>query len=120
MGKKESDEATLQVSNEGAPGPADIFPIFLKALESRARQELLDIFSLSFSTGNSPQVWKIAITLLFKKAGKPSGCIPSYRPASLASCVTEMLQRILHNGLYSMSETRDGLCTEQVDFPKKR
>ncbi len=59
---------------KGAPRPEDIPTTFLKALGPRARQELLDIFNFTFSTGKSPQIWKIAIILLLKKAGKPPGC----------------------------------------------
>ncbi len=58
---EELDEAILQMRAKGAPGPDDIPPTFLKALGPRGRQELLDIFILSFSTGKSPQIWKIAI-----------------------------------------------------------
>ncbi len=54
--KEELDEAILQMRTKCAPGPDDIPPTFLKALGSRARQELLDIFNLSFSTGRSPQI----------------------------------------------------------------
>ncbi len=72
---EELDEAILQMRAKGAPGPDDIpSPTFLKSLGPRARQELLDIFNLSFSTGKSPQIWKIAITLPLKKAGKQPGC----------------------------------------------
>ncbi len=68
---------------KGAPGPGDIPPTFIKSLGSRAKQELLDIFNLSSSTGKSPQICKIAIILPLKKARKPPGHISSYRPHSL-------------------------------------
>ncbi len=58
--KEEHDEAILQVRAKGAPGPGEIPPTFLKPLGPRARQELLDVFNLSFSTGKSAQIWKIA------------------------------------------------------------
>ncbi len=101
---EELDEAILQILAKGAPGPDDIPPTFLNAPGLRARQELLDIFNLSFSTGKSPQIWKIAIILPLKKAGKPPGCISSYRPVSLTSCVAKTLERILHNRLYYLAD----------------
>ncbi len=85
--KEELDKTILQMSAKGAPGPDDIPPTFFKALGPRARQELLDIFNLSFSNGKSPQIWKIAIILSLRKAEKPPGCIFSYRPVSLTSCI---------------------------------
>ncbi len=97
---------------KGAPGPDD------KALGPRARPELLDISYLSFSTGKSSQIRKIAFIVPLKKAGKPQGCISSYRPVSLTPCVAKTLERILYNRLYFLSETRDWLCTEQAGFHK--
>ncbi len=51
---EELDEAILQMRAKGAPGTDDIPRTCLKALGPRARQELLGIFNLSFSTGKSP------------------------------------------------------------------
>ncbi len=79
-----------EVRAKGAPGPDDIPPTFLKALGPRARLGLLNIFNLSFSTGKSLQIWRIAIALPLKKAGKPPGCISAYRPVSLTSCVANV------------------------------
>ncbi len=56
MRKDELGKAILQMRAKGAPEPDDIPPTFLKTLVPRARQELLDIFNLNFSTGNSPQI----------------------------------------------------------------
>ncbi len=57
----------------------DIPPTFLKVLGPRTRQQLLDILNLSFSKGNSTQIWTIASILPLKKALKPPGCMSSYR-----------------------------------------
>ncbi len=62
----------------------------------------------------------VAIILSLKKAGKPPGCIPSYRPVSLTSCVANTLERILHNRLYFGVETLDWQCTEQAGLRKHR
>ncbi len=62
----------------------------------------------------------IAIILPLKKAVKPPGCISSYRPVSLTSCVAKVLERIRHNRLYYLMETRNWLCTEQAGFCKNR
>ncbi len=69
MQNEELDEAILQMRAKSTTGPDHIPPTFLKTLGPRARQELLDIFDLSFSTVKSPQIWKIAIILPLKKTG---------------------------------------------------
>ncbi len=56
--------------------------------------ELLEIFNCSFATGTSPTIWKSAVILPLKKAGKQPGAIVSYRPVSLASCVAKTMERI--------------------------
>ncbi len=115
------DKAILLMLGISAPEPAYIPPpMFLKALGPRARQELLEIFNLSFSTGKSPQIWKIAIILSIKKAGKPPGYISSYRSVRLTSCVVKTLERILHSRLYYLAETQDWLCTQQAGFRRNR
>ncbi len=100
--------------------PVDMPSMFLKALGPRTRQELLEIFKLNFSTGKSPQIWRTAVILPLRKKGKLPACIFSYRPVSLTSYVANTLERILHNRLYYLVETRDWLCTEQAGFRKNR
>ncbi len=56
--------------------------------------ELLEIFNCSFTTGTSPTIWKRAVILPLKKAGKQPGAIVSYRPVSLTSCVAKTMERI--------------------------
>ncbi len=104
----------------GAHGPDDIPPTFLKALGPRAKNELLEIFNYSFATGTSPHIWKRAVILPLKKAGKQPGAIVSYRPVSLTSCVAKTLERMIHNRLYYLAETRGWLCPEQAGFRTSR
>ncbi len=47
----------------------------------------------------SPQIWKTTIIVPLKKAGKPLGCISSYRPVSLTSYVAK--------AFYKKSSTTD-------------
>ncbi len=54
------------------------------------------------------------------KAVKPTGGISAYRPVSLTSCAAKTLERIVHNRLYYLAETRDWLCTEQAGFRYNR
>ncbi len=67
-----------------------------------------------------PGIWKEATILALKKAGKPPGAISSYRPVSLTSCVVKTMERMVHNRLYKLAETRGWLCSEQAGFRKLR
>ncbi len=83
-----------------------------------AKTELLSIFNESFAKGVVPGIWKEATILPLKKAGKPPGAIISYRLGSLTSCVVKTLERMVHNRLYNLAETRGWLCSEQTGFRK--
>ncbi len=100
----ELDRAIRQMTSKGAPGPDDIPPTFLKALDPRTKSELLDTFNCSFATGTSPQIWKRAIILKIKKTEKQLGGV-SYRSVSLTSCVAKTMEHLIHNRLYYLAET---------------
>ncbi len=101
--KQEFNEAIVEIHIKSAQGQGDITPTFLKALGPRARLKLLEPLP-GFSSWRSPQIWKVAIILPFKKAGKPPGCIYSFRPISLTrSCVS-----------------RSGLVTDTRPLNRKR
>ncbi len=102
---------SIRPSSRCAPNAAQgqtISPLTsLKVLGARAKQEPVGIFNLSFSTGKSPQIWKITIILSPMKAGEPSGCFSSYSPVSLASCVAKPLESILQNRPYYLVAIHD-------------
>ncbi len=82
------------------------------------KAEFLSTFNESFSKGVVPGIWKEAHILQLKKAGKPPGAISSYRPDSLISCVVKTMERMMHNRLFSLTKTREWLCSKQAGFRK--
>ncbi len=108
----ELDRAVRQIRSKGAAGPDDKPPTFLKALGPRAKSELLEIFICSSVTGT--------VILRLKKAGKQPGAIVLYRSVSLTSCVAKTIERMIHNRLYYLAETRGWLCPEQAGFRTSR
>ncbi len=109
-----------QIRSKGVPGPDDIPPSFLKALCPQAKSELLEIFNSSFATGASPHIWKRAVILPLKKAGKQPGAIASYRLVILTSNVAKNMVRINHKCLYYLTETRGWFCSGQAGFRTSR
>ncbi len=105
-----------QMRSNGAPGLDDIPPSFRKALGTRAKSKLLEIFNCSFATMTSTCIWKRAVILPLKKAGKQPEAIASYRPVSPTSCVAKTMKRMIHNRLYYIAETRGWLCSKQAGF----
>ncbi len=114
------DRAIRQIRTKGAPGPGDIPPSFRKAPGPRAKTNLVEIFICSVATMTSTHIWKRAVILPLKKAGKQPEAIAYYRPVSPTSCVAKTTKRMIHNRLYYIAETRGWLFSKQADFRTSR
>ena len=109
-----------RIRKNGAPGPDDIAPTFLKALGPLALSELLRIFNDSFSGATIPQIWRHAIIIPVLKSGKPASKISSFRPISLTSVVVKLLEKIIYDRLYYLAESKGWLTNLQAGFRKNR
>ncbi len=105
----ELDLAIRQMRSKGAPARTTYRLSFLKRWAREQKSELLEIFNCSFATGTSPQIWKRAVILPLKKAGKQPETILSYRPVSLTSCVAKTMERMIHNRFSYLAEIRGWL-----------
>ena len=113
-------KAIKKIRLKGAPGPDNIPPSFLKNLGERAMQELLEIFNLSLSTSDLPQIWRNAIIIPLLKQGKPASNLASFRPISLTSCVVKLMERMLSERLYHLAESNGWFNKFQAGFRKGR
>ena len=114
MGELQS--AIKRMKGKGAAGPDNIPTTFLKALGPLALQELLSIFSSSFSLAHCPRIWRVATIIPLLKAGKSPSEVASFRPISLTSCVLKHLERIFADRLYHITETNNMFIRFQVGF----
>jgi len=117
---KELENAIKAMKKNGAPGPDDIPPSFLKNLGNNAKTKLLEIFNLSFEKGVIPGIWTKAVIIPILKQGKAASQISSYRPISLTSCVGKTLERIINNRLYYIAEQKGWISKAQAGFRKQR
>ena len=117
---EELNRAIKKMRKNGAAGPDDIPPSFLKALGPLARGELLGSFNQSLHELEVPQAWRNATIIPLLKAGKPAGSIESYRPVSLTSCIMKTMERMVHTRLYHLAEARGIFKHSQAGFRKNR
>ena len=108
--------AVKKMKGEGAAGPDNIPPSFLKSLGPLALQELLSIFNSSFSLAHCPRIWRVATIIPLLKAGKAPSEVASFRP--ITSCVVKLLERILADRLYYIAETNNMFGRFQAGFRK--
>ncbi len=116
----ELNEAIRRMKPRGACGPDSIPPSFLIHMGPLARQELLSLFNCSLSTGLVPQAWRNAEIIPILKSGKPPADITSFRPISLTSCVGKLMERVVSERLYHLTEASDLLSPSQAGFRKGR
>ena len=119
----------IQVSTEGvlkllqnlnvhkASGPDDICPRLLKESAGEIAPILRDIFQQSLDSGELPEDWLTAnISALYKKGEK---ALPSnYRPVSLTSICSKLLEHIVHSHISRYLESHNILTPRQHGFRK--
>ena len=83
-----------------ASGPDDISNRVLRESAISLAELLNRLLNLSFSLGVFPSSWKIANAVsIHKKDDRQQ--IKNYRPVSLLSKISKVMERIVHNALYS-------------------
>ena len=101
-----------------ASGPNSIPTIVLKDLKNEISVILCKLFNLSFSSGVFPNVLKISSVLpLFKKGSKLS--CGNYRPISLISNISKLLEKLMYSRLYNFLNTYNCLSELQFGFRAK-
>ena len=79
---------------------------------------LCDIVNESFSSGIIPDMMKLAKVIPLYKKNSPE--VPSnYRPISLLSVFSKIVEKLMHNRLYSFLEKYDILYSLQFRFRAK-
>ena len=95
--------------------PDRISSHMLKYMVFSISSSLHKLFKLSLSTGHFPTDWKTSnITPVFKSGAK--GSVSNYRPISLLSIPSKLLERIVHNRLLHHLITNSILSPRQDGF----
>ncbi|ORC84357.1 Tbingi protein, partial [Trypanosoma theileri] len=77
-----------------AAGPDGIYGEALQHLGPRAKAETLALFNKSLRTGVVPVSWKVGIIVPLLKPGKKATDLDSFRPVTLTSCLSKLMERI--------------------------
>ena len=87
------EEALKTLKDKKSPGPDKITNEMLEHLGTKAKSKLLGIFNKIWKTGLVPQSWREADMVPIHKKGKDQANTDSYRPISLTSCVSKLMER---------------------------
>ena len=100
---------------KSASGPDGISTQMLKICSSFISQYLSLLFNQSLSSGIVPTDWKLSNVTPVYKAGDPK-LAENYRPISLLSFPSKLLERIVHNRLLKYLLENDHLSPSQFGF----
>jgi hypothetical protein len=103
------------IDTSKATGPDGISPKLLYEAGVTIVPSLTHLINLSLSLAKVPQNWKIANVIpLFKKGDKFD--TNNYRPVSLLSCVSKILERVVFKHLYNYLRDNGLLSPNQSGF----
>ena len=108
------------MKRKGATGPDDISLTFLKSLGLLVLQELLSIFNASFHLADCPRIWRVAIIIPLLNAAKSPSHVASFWSISLTPCIIKLLERIIGDWLYYITEFNNLFSRFQAGFFKGR
>lgn len=105
-----------RLKNKKAPGVDGINNRLLKNLPNNALKYLCLIINGCLKLQHFPANWKIAKVIPLHKTGKPANLPGSYRPISLLSSISKLLERIILARLNDHVTTHSILPDEQHGF----
>ena len=79
-----------------------------------------ELFEKSINSGQLPNTWKHAIITLIPKPNKDHQTVTGFRPISLLSCLSKLLERIINIRLSEYLEKNNLIMPEQCGFRKNR
>ena len=106
--------------NDTSPGPDAISSLLLKATASAISYPLSLLFNLSITSGFFPSTWKASIVVPIPKTSPPSDSPSDYRPISLPSLVSKLLEKHIANILFAHLLSRNLIPPNQFGFVPSR
>ncbi|KAL4119620.1 hypothetical protein QTP88_012418 [Uroleucon formosanum] len=102
--------------NSKSPRPYDIPYSFIKNFPSNGQNQLLQIYNLIWESGFYPDLWRNAIIILIPKPNKNKFNISNYRPISLISTLSKLLEKMVNKRLIWFLEISKLLPSNQCGF----
>ena len=98
-----------------AVGPDDISGYMLRETSTQIAPFLANFFNLCFDLGYFPPMWKISNVVPIFKSGDRSD-VSNYRPISLQSLISKIMERVVFNQLLFFLSNTDQLPHNQFGF----
>ena len=102
--------------NPKAPGQDNVNNILIKNLPPKGFEYIKFIINSCLKFNHFPKVWKHAKVIPIPKPGKPANELSSYRPISLLSSISKILERVLLNRINDHLEDNNIIPNQQCGF----
>ena len=112
----ELDEAIEALDSDKAYGFDDVHNLFLINLPKVRKMSLLGIINKLWRFSHFPEEWKLALIIPIFKEGKDPQLPESYRPISLLSCLSKLMEHMVCSRLMYVVESRHLLRDSQFGF----
>ena len=112
--------SALSKCKDTAPGADDIPYAMLKNASWEFKVFLLNVINRLWKESIYPSVWEMAIILPFLKPGKDSKLPSNYRPISLTSCISKLMEKMVNERLMWYLERNGYLSPSQFGFRRLR
>ena len=117
---KDVRAAIKKMPKHSTPGPDGIHNLMLKNLPRNIEYLILDLINLSFQTNSLASIWKKASITMIPKTTINRNDPKNYRPISLLSCLGKLIERVIHQRLYNLTESKGLLTFQQSGLRQKR
>jgi hypothetical protein len=84
------------------------------------KDSIINLFNFSLSNSMIPDKWKTAKIIMIPKPGKDKTDVKSFRPISLLSNMSKLLEKIINTRLTSILESNKLISIYQSGFRKNR
>ena len=117
LSEDEFEEAFKSLKRNKALGHGGLDVNIITSVYKFIKKPLLKIFNESINLGIFPENMKIAkVTPIFKSGKKE--LLTNYRPISVLSCFSKILERIMYNRVYNYLNDNNLLFRKQFGFRK--
>ena len=115
---EETINALSQVNKSSAVGPDGVHNLALFHTRMSIGVTLTYLFNQCLSQCIMPKYWKLSHIIPIHKKG-PEDLTANYRPISLISCTSKILECLVHNKMMSFFVENNFICPEQFGFLTK-
>ena len=109
----------INLNENKSAGHDEINAKMIKAINSEILKPLTYVYNLTFLTGKIPKFLKIALVTPIFKANE-SNLFENYRPISVLTCFSKLLEKLMYKRLYNYVEKQKILTKHQYGFCRNR